>query len=49
LLWYQLWKCVSDHQLFMLDVASEDDLSEESIPGKEARPMGDAPIQPEEA
>jgi len=42
-------KCVSDHQLFMLDVASKDDLSKESIPGEEAMPMGDAPVQHEEA
>ncbi len=42
-------KYVSDHQLFMLDAASEEDLSEESVPGEEAMPKGDEPVQHEEA
>jgi hypothetical protein len=42
-------KYVSDHQLFMLDTASEEDLSEESVPGEEAMPKGDEPVQHEEA
>ncbi len=42
-------KNVSDHQLFMLDAASEEDLFEESVPGEEAMPKGDEPVQHEEA
>ncbi len=41
-------KYVSNHQLFMLDVASEEDLSEGSIPGEEIMPTGDGPVQHEE-
>ncbi len=29
------WTCVDNHQLYMLDVASREDLSEELIPGEE--------------
>jgi hypothetical protein len=43
------WKCVSKHQLYMLDVASEEDPFEESIPGEEAVPTGDEPVQHEKA
>jgi hypothetical protein len=43
------WKCVSNHQLYMLDVASKEDPSEESILGEEAVPTGDEPVQHEKA
>ncbi len=42
-------KHVNDHQLFVLDDALEEDLSEESVPGEEAMPKGDEPVQHEEA
>ncbi len=41
-------KYVSDHQLYMLDIASEEDLSEESIPGEEVMPTGGGSVQHEE-
>ncbi|CAM6012423.1 unnamed protein product [Sphagnum balticum] len=42
-------KYVSSHQLFMLDIESEEELSEESVPGEEAVPTHDEPVQHEEA
>jgi hypothetical protein len=42
-------KYVSSHQLFMLDVESKEELSQESVPGQEAMPMHDEPVQHEEA
>jgi len=41
-------KYVSDHQLFMLDVATEEDLSEGSILGEEIMPTCDGPVQHDE-
>ncbi len=41
------WTCVGNHQLYMLDVASGEDLSEELIPGEEAVSTGDEPMQHE--
>jgi len=41
-------KYISDHQLFMLNVTSEEDLFEGSIPGEEIMPTGDGPVQHEE-
>jgi hypothetical protein len=41
------WTCVGNHQLYMLDVASGEDLYEELIPGKEAVSMGDEHVQHE--
>jgi hypothetical protein len=35
------WTSVSNHQLYMLDIASEEDLSEELILGEKAVSMGD--------
>jgi len=35
------WMCVGNHQLYMLDVASTEDLSEEIIPGEGAVSTGD--------
>jgi hypothetical protein len=43
------WTCVDNHQLYMLDVASEEDLSQELIPCEEAMSMGDEPVQHEGA
>ncbi|CAM6023828.1 unnamed protein product [Sphagnum balticum] len=40
---------VSSHQLFMLDIESEEELFEESVPGEEAVPTHDEPVQHEEA
>ncbi len=42
------WTCVDNHQLYMLDVAAAEDLSEEFIPGEEPVPTGDEPVQHEE-
>jgi hypothetical protein len=41
--------CVGNHQLYMLDVALEEDLSEELVPGEEAVSTGDEPMQHEGA
>jgi hypothetical protein len=41
-------KNVHSHQLFMLGVESEEELSEESAPGEETVPVHDEPIQHEE-
>ncbi|CAM6004345.1 unnamed protein product [Sphagnum balticum] len=41
--------CVGDHQLYMLDVTSGEDLSEELMPGEEAVSTGDEHVQHEEA
>jgi hypothetical protein len=43
------WMCVDNHQLYMLDVASAEDLSEELIPGEETVLTGDEPVQHEGA
>jgi len=43
------WMCVGNHQLYMLDVASAEDLSEELIPGEGAVSTGDKPEQREGA
>jgi hypothetical protein len=43
------WTCVDNHQLYMLDVASGEDLSEELILGEEAVSTGDEPVQREGA
>ncbi len=43
------WTCVGNHQLYMLDVASAEDLSGELIPGEEAVSTGDEPVQHEGA
>jgi hypothetical protein len=40
---------VSSHQLFMLNIESKEELSEEYVPGKEAVPTHDEPVQHEEA
>jgi hypothetical protein len=42
-------KYVNDHQLFMLGAASEEYLSEESVPYEEAMLKGNEPVQREEA
>jgi hypothetical protein len=39
------WTCVGNHQLYILDVTSGEDLSEEFIPGEEVVSMGDEPVQ----
>jgi hypothetical protein len=41
--------CVDNHQLYMLHVASTEDLFEELTLGEEPVPMGDEPVQHEEA
>jgi hypothetical protein len=41
-------KNVHSHQLFMLGVEAEEELSEESAPGEETVPVHDEPIQHEE-
>ncbi|CAM6003223.1 unnamed protein product [Sphagnum balticum] len=41
-------KNVHSHQLFMLGVESEEELSEESVPGEEIVPVHDEPVQHEE-
>jgi len=43
------WTWVSNHQLYMLDVATAEDLSKEFIPGEEAVSTGDEPVQHEGA
>jgi hypothetical protein len=43
------WTCVGNHQLYMLDVALAEDLSEELIPSEEAVSTGDEPVQHEGA
>jgi len=43
------WMCVGNHQLYMLNVASAQDLSEELIPGEGAVSTGDKPEQGEGA
>jgi len=43
------WTCVGNHQLYMLDVTSGEDLSKELIPGEEAVSTGDEPVQHEGA
>jgi hypothetical protein len=43
------WTWVSNHQLYMLDVATAEDLSKEFIPGEEAVSTGDEPMQHEGA
>jgi hypothetical protein len=39
------WMCVSNHQLYMLDVASTEDLSEELLPEEGTVSTGDEPEQ----
>jgi len=39
------WMCVGNHQLYVLDVASTEDLSEEPFPEKGAVSTGDKPEQ----
>ncbi len=41
-------KNVHSHQLFMLGVESEEELSEESVPGEKTVPVHDEPVQHEE-
>jgi hypothetical protein len=43
------WTWVGDHQLYMLDVAAAEDLSEEFIPSEEAVSTGNGPVQHEGA
>jgi hypothetical protein len=43
------WMWVGNHQLYMLDAATVEDLSEEFIPGEEAVSTGDEPVQHEGA
>jgi hypothetical protein len=43
------WTWVGKHQLYMLDVAAAEGLSEESIPGEEVVSTGEEPVQHEEA
>jgi hypothetical protein len=43
------WTYSGNHQLFMLDVISEEDPSKESVPDEEAMIMNDEPMQLEEA
>jgi hypothetical protein len=40
---------VNSHQLFMLDIESKEELSKEFVPGGEAVPTHDEPVQHEEA
>jgi hypothetical protein len=42
------WTYSGDHQLFMFDVVSEEDQSEESVHDEEAMTMSDEPMQLEE-
>jgi len=41
------WTCAGYHQLYMLDVASEENPSEEFVPDEDAMSMGDEPVQHE--